>query len=433
MKEAIITLLTCCFAQFGFSQPPQTTKLNNYVDTLELHNKFMGVICVNRADQNIYTKSAGFSDIENRTPSSQSTKYRIGSISKSFTAVMTFQAIEQGKITLSTTLDNYFPNIKNANTTTIDLLLGHRSGIHNFTDSNYPSWATKNVSRSELLKIIEQGGSDFAPATKAQYSNSNYVLLSYILEDVYHKPFSEILQTYIIKPLKLANTSFGGLACKSYTYDKKWNIAAETDPSIPMGAGGIVSTASDLNSFFSALFSEKLISQNSLEQMKTMTDGFGRGLFQMPFGSKIGYGHGGVIDGFNAISIYFPEDKIAYSLTSNGEEYITNNISIAVLSAIYNIPFEIPNFTVIHYTSANLDKYLGVYSSEQLPIKITITKVDSSLIAQGTGQSPFKLEASTDNHSFRFDKGGIVILFDPTHGTMLLKQGGVSFLMKKED
>lgn len=435
MKQFITALIICCLVQTGFSQELQTSKLNNYLETLEQNDKFMGTVCVSKDGKNIYSKSVGFSNIETKTKANQNSTYKIGSISKSFTSVMIFQAIEKEKLKRSTTLDKYFPSIQNAKIITIDHLLSHRSGIHNFTDNSFPSWATEPKSRNELLKIIEDGGSDFMPDSKAQYSNSNYILLSYILEIIHQKPFAEILQNNIVDPLKLPHTYFGkskpNSTSHSYKYFDKWRIESDTDSSVLMGAGGIISTTNDLNLFFHALFSGKLITQSSLVQMKTITDGLGRGVIQIPFGTKTGYGHTGGIEGFNSISIYFPEDKISYSLTSNGANYIINNISIAILSGIYNIPFEIPTFEVIHLTSSDLDKYLGVYSSQQLPIKITITKRDKTLVAQGTGQPSFDLTASAEN-TFRFDQGGIIMVFDPKPGTMILKQGGGSFMMKKE-
>lgn len=435
MRQIITTLITCCFLSTGFSQELQTVKLDNYFQSLEQNDKVMGTVCVSRDGVNVYSKSVGFSTIESKIKASQSSTYKIGSISKSFTAVMVFQAIEKNKLELTTTLDNYFPTIKNAENITIDHLLSHRSGIHNFTDNDFSSWATEPKSREEMLKIIVDGGSDFAPNSKAQYSNSNYVLLSYILETVYNKPFSEILQEHIITPLKLANTSFGKpkttSTCNSYKYFDKWRIESDTDPSVTMGAGGIISTTNDLNVFFHALFNDKLIAQSSLAQMKTITEGIGRGLFQIPFGTKIGYGHSGGIDGFSSIAAYFPDDKVAYSLTSNGANYVINNISIAVLSGVYNVPFDIPSFTVINLVSEDLDKYLGVYSSAQLPIKLTVSKRDKTLVAQGTGQAPFDLEATAEN-TFKFDPASIILVFDPGKETMILKQGGASFLMKKE-
>lgn len=435
MRRFITTLITCCLVLTSFSQEFQALKLDNYFESLEQNDKVMGSVCVSRDGVNIYSKSVGFSDVESKIKASQNSTYKIGSISKSFTAVLIFQAVEKGMLKLTTTLDGYFPTIRNAENITVDYLLSHRSGIHNFVDNNFPSWATEPKSREGLLKIIEDGGSDFAPNSKAQYSNSNYVLLSYMLEIVYGKPFSEILQDNIINPLKLTNTYFGkpkmNQTCNSYKYFDKWRIESDTDPTATMGAGGIISTTNDLNVFFHALFNGKLINQGSLVQMKTITEGFGRGLLQIPFGTKIGYGHTGGIDGFNSIAIYFPDDKTAYSLTSNGANYLINNISIAVLSGIYNVPFDIPSFTVINLESEDLDKYLGIYSSAQLPIKITVSKRDKTLVAQGTGQPSFDLEASAE-HFFKFEQGGIVMVFDPDKKTMTLKQGGGSFLMKKE-
>lgn len=436
MKQFVVALVSSCFfVQVGFSQSSQTTKLNDYFKALEQHDRFMGTISVKRAGENVYSKSVGFSNLESKTRNSENTTYVIGSISKSFTAVMIFQSIEKGKLALSTTLNKYFPSIKNAEKITIDHLLSHRSGIHNFIDNNFQSWATEPKTGGEMLEIIEAGGSDFVPDSKAQYSNSNYVLLSYILETIYNQPFSEILQMNISVPLKLSNTYFGrsktNQICNSYKYLDKWRIESNTDPSVLMGAGGIISTANDLNTFFHSLFCGKLISTNSLEQMKTIKDGYGKGLLQIPFGNKIGYGHTGGIDGFSSVSAYYPDDQTAYSLTSNGANYIINNISIAILSIINNVPYDIPSFETVNLTSQDLDKYLGIYSTQQLPMKLTVSKRGKILVAQGTGQPSFDLEASAEN-TFRFDQAGIVLTFDPAKGTMILKQGGGTFLMKKE-
>lgn len=303
-------------------------------------------------------------------------------------------------------------------------------------DANFSLWGTKPISRTELVKKIEKGGTVFIPDSDTQYSNSNYALLSFILEDIYNKSFAEILQAGILTPLNLVDTSFGKPKTKSssrsYTYVKKWTSILESDPSALMGAGGIESTANDLNEFFYALFAGELVSKNSLEQMKKAKNGVGKGLFIIPFMQKIGYGHTGGIDGFRAVSVFFPEDKIAYSLTSNASNYVINDISIVALQAANNIPFEIPNFNLIDdVTSEDLDKYLGVYASKQLPIKLTITKQGNVLIGQGTGQAAFKMTPK-EKHSFMFAAAGIILEFEPEKGTMILKQGGGSYLMTKE-
>ena len=128
--------------------------------------------------------------------------------------------------------------------------------------------------------------------------------------------------------------------------------------SIPMGAGAIVSNPTDLVLFINALFANKIINQSSLEQMKTIKDKFGMGIFQIPFYEKQGFGHTGGIDGFGSVLSYFPENKLAIALCSNGKIYENNNVLIGALSCYYNKSFQIPSFNVIEFKSEDLDKYV---------------------------------------------------------------------------
>ncbi len=438
MKKLLLIFLITLFAATSFAQKFDKEKLDLYFQTLENNNKFMGSVSLSENGKIIYTKSIGFSDVESKTKPNQTTKYRIGSISKSFTSALVFRAAEENKLSLDTKISKYFPNIKNADKIGISNLLNHRSGIHSFTDNeNYLSWNTQKKSEEELLKIIEDGGSDFDPDTKADYSNSNYVLLSFILEKIYKKPYSEILQEKIIKPIGLKNTYVGGKInlknneANSYTFENNWIKETETDLSIPLGAGAIVSTPSDLLQFADALFNGRIISEKSLKLMETIKDDYGSGLFQMPFGTKKAFGHTGGIDGFSSNYGYFPEEKVAFALTSNGSNYTNNNIAIAVLNAVFNQPYEIPAFKTFELPSADLDQYLGIYSSKDIPLKITVTKNDTTLMAQATGQSAFPLVAS-DKNIFKFDHAGIVLEFMPANKTMILKQGGKNYNFIKD-
>jgi D-alanyl-D-alanine carboxypeptidase len=439
MKKAILTTaLLLTLGQIGFSQNFDKTKLNNYFNSLEQYNKFMGSVAVSKNGEIIYTKSIGFADVENNVKATENSKYRIGSISKSFTTVLILKAVEQKKLSLNQTIDKWFPTIKNAKKINVNHLLSHRSGIHNFTDNkDYLTWNTQPKTEKEMIEIIAKGGSNFNPDSKAEYSNSNFVLLTYILEKTFTKSYSDLLQEFIVNPSGLKNTYvFGKInpsinECKSYSFLGSWKAEAETDFTIPLGAGAIISTPSDLTKFADALFSGKLLTNESLEIMKTIKDGYGIGLFQIPFYKSIGYGHTGGIDGFSSVYSYFADDKISYALISNGTNINNNDISIAVLSAVYDKPYEIPVFTTFTLTSEDLDKYLGVYASKQIPLKITITKDGNTLIAQGTGQPAFPLEA-TDRDKFKFDQVGAKFEFIPSAKTMILFQGGGQINFTKE-
>lgn len=431
----LIGLLTSFQIQ---AQSFNKVRLDSFFDILERENRFMGSVAVSLEGKQVYARSVGFSDVRSGIKAGEQSVYRIGSISKTFTAVLVMKAVEEKRIDLNSPLSTYFPEVPQADKIRLEHLLNHRSGIHNFTDdSTYLSYNTQYKSKAEMLSIIVAAGSDFEPGSAVAYSNSNYVLLSYLLEAIYQKTYAELLDKYIVKPLKLKNTRFGGkinsqkAECKSYNFSGEWREEAETDMSIPIGAGGIVSNPSDLIQFSDALFGGKLIKAESLEKMKMIQDGFGSGLFTMPFYGSNGFGHTGGIDAFTSVFSYFPDQKLSYALNSNGTRMDNNTISIAVLSAFFNRPFSLPEFSNYLPSEQELKQLTGVYASEQMPLKITISSDEKSLTAQATGQPSFELEAVSPG-KFQFILAGLEMEFNTADNSMLLKQGGAVFLFRKE-
>lgn len=437
MKK-IITCFVALVLTSAYSQTFNSTRLDSLFLLLEQNNKYMGSIALSENGKTIYTKSIGFDDIATSKKSTINTKYRIGSISKTFTASLIFKALEENKINLNQTIDKYFPTIKNSKSITISNLLNHRSGIYDFTnDPDYLKWNTQSQSRAKMTEKIAAGSIVFEPNTKGQYSNSNYILLSFILEDVYKKSYGEILNQKIVKPLKLKNTYLGGKIsldnneCYSYSLSGKWEKESETDMSIPLGAGAIVSNPTDLNLFIESLFAGKIVSAEHLNQMKTIKDKYGMGILELPYFERKSYGHNGAIDGFRSILGYFPNEKLTLSITSNGMGYDNNNILLCALSSYFNKPFNMASFTNIAVTTETLDSYAGTYASLQIPLKISITQKNNIMIAQATGQPSFPLEATAVN-IFKFDQAGVVMEFNADKKEMILKQGGKDYLFKKE-
>ena len=439
MKRAFITtLLIGILCQSGLAQEFDKTKLDLYFDALEANNKFMGSVAVSRNGTIIYSRSTGYADFENKIKADENSRYRIGSISKTFTTVLVMKAMEQNKLALDQTIGKYFPSIKNAGKISVENLLYHRSGIHSFTsDSAYLTWNTQPKTEKEMTEIIARAGIDFEPDTKSEYSNSNFVLLTFILEKTFNLPYAALIQEYIVKPAGLSNTSLGGKIntskkdCKSYKYLDTWVAEPETDISIPLGAGGIVSTPGDLVKFSDALFGGKLLSSESLEKMKTVKGQYGMGIFNIPFYDRVGFGHTGGIDGFSSVFSHFSDGNVSFAMTCNGSNFNTNNISITLLSAAFNRPYEIPEFSSNVVSSEELDSYLGVYSSTQIPIKITVTRKNNTLIGQGSGQASFPLEPAGKD-KFKFDQADLVMEFNPANNTMILRQGGAQFDFKRE-
>jgi len=437
MKNLIITTSLIVLSTFCFAQSVNTKRLDSLFQILEQNDKFMGSLAVSQNGNTIYSNTIGFINVEDSIRSNHKTKYRIGSISKMYTATLILKAIEENKLKLEQKLENFFPSIANSKTITIENLLNHSSGIHDFTRTeDYPNWSKINQSKNSMVKRISSYKSEFSPNIKSEYSNSNFVLLTYILEEVYKTTYKNLLKEKITGPLNLENTFYGGKIdpknneAHSYSFLGKWNKETETDMSIPQGAGAIVSTPEDLNTFINGLFNEKIISRTSLDKMMIIENGFGLGLLRFPYNDKWSYGHTGGIDGFEAITSYFPKDRLAISLTSNGINYNKNNILLAVLGSYYGKGFDMPDFNKVKLKEKDLEKYLGTYSSEQIPPKITISQEGLTLLAQATGQSAFPL-APASIHTFVFEQAGVKIKFKPDTEEMLLIQGGKEFLFSK--
>lgn len=437
-----LLLLTTLSGVAVFAQNIDKLRLDSFFNILSEKNKAMGSVAISKNGSVLYSRAFGYSSISGngKKPSTTDTKYRVGSVSKMFTAVMVFQLIEEGKIELATTLTKYFPNIPNADRITIANLLNHRSGLHNFTDDTaYLRWMTTAKTQEEMLAIIAGYKVDFEPDAKTAYSNSNFVILGYLIERITGDPYAKALVKRITTRAGLTNTYFGTRTAVdkneslSFRFDgNNWLQQPETDMSIPGGAGALVSTPVDLAKFIEALFGLKLVDSKSLEQMKTINGGLGMGMFQIPFYLKKAYGHNGGIDGFVSNLAYFPEDSVAVSYCSNGVNYAFNDILIGILSIYFKTPgFAIPDFKTFAIKSADLEKYTGIYSSKQIPLKITISKEDSVLKAQATGQSSFALDAA-EKDKFKFDAAGIVIEFNPEKNEFTLKQGGGVFLFSKD-
>lgn len=437
MKITITTLLLLWVSTF-FAQDFNHQKMDSLFSILESNKKFMGSIALSHNGKTIYSHSAGYSNLADSIKAGRLTKYRIGSISKVFTATLILKAAEEAKLSLEDPLSLYYPKIQNSDSISIKNMLNHSSGIFDFTRKrDYLDWNTRYQSREVMLKRISEGQPAFAPRNKTEYSNSNYVLLSFILEDLYQQNFSQLLTKKITDPVGLKNTFYGNEIAPnnnealSYSYLGNWEKEAETDLSVPKGAGGIVSTPKDLNSFMEHLFKGKIISRESLHQMKTIENGFGLGLFKIPYQNKISYGHTGGIDGFRSVSSYFPEEKLAVSLLSNALNYSNNDILLAVLANYFKEPFELPKFETFEVTAEDIEQFIGNYASTEIPPKITISRKENILIAQVTGQSSFPLEAKSKNR-FVYTQAGVEIIFDAANDAMTLKQGGGEFLFTKE-
>src|SRR5262245_7056193 len=210
-KATIATVAVLCSFGSAIAQDFDRTKINELLDTLASENKAMGSVVIAKDGQIVYCKAFGYRLIyENgKIPADPDTRYRIASTTKTFTATMIFQLIEEGKLTLQTTLDAYLPEVRNAKHITIQDLLGHRSGLHNYTQNDdAPSWLGTYQTHEQMLAHISKHAVDFQPNERSAYSNSNYLLLGYILEKIDGRSYRESLQKRITSRIGFPNTFF---------------------------------------------------------------------------------------------------------------------------------------------------------------------------------------------------------------------------------
>lgn len=427
-------------------------KMDTLFQELADKNKMFGAVAASKKGGFVHNKAYGYAAIKNgdTIPATHQTAYRIGSITKTFTATLFMQLAEAHKVSLSTSLAKFYPKMPNADSITMEHMLRHRSGLHNYTsDSAYQSWSHSKRTKEEMLSYFRDMKSEFSPGETFQYSNTNYVLLAYIMEQITGKLYPELLKTHIIEPLGLERTYFSEQKprkqeAQSFEWQgNNWGKEDRTHPSTSYGAGGLVSTPADLVKFIHGLFHGQLVDSQTLNQMTNMKkgispkNGYGLGLLEAPFGNRTSYGHTGGIDGYRAQVGYFPKDSVGFAITSNALNYTFNDIALGMLNILFNKDYQIPEFETNNVTlsAERVARMAGKYSSDEHPLDITLRADSNVLRAQATGQPQFPLTPTSDT-SFEFRQARLEIKFkrpkdkDSFQAFYLLQRG--KYLFKRQ-
>jgi len=437
------TVLTVALCAAGYAQTLDKAKLDQFFDRLAEKNKAMGSLTIAKDGKVLYTRAIGYSQIDGaeKKPLTAENRFRLGSITKMFTATMILQLVEEGKLKLTDTLDKFLPKVPNAQKITIAQILSHRSGIPNVRRERdaQKKVSTIPMGKDEMLALIVKAAPDFEPDTKQSYSNAGYFVLGLILEKITGKSYAEALEEKITSKIGLKDTylATGNIdvnkneALTYMHFAGDWKPVTETHPTILFSAGAIVSTPSDMAKFIQALFEGKLVSRETLDQMKTMRDGAGFGMVTYTFAGRTFYGHGGAADNYGAWLAYEPEEKLAVAYTTNAKIYPVENIVRGVVDIYCHRPFQIPALESIAVNPDVLDRYVGVYSSPDAPAKATVTREGSTLFFQPPGaSSAVPLEATAED-KFQIE-GAAVFTFDAAKNQMTVKRRGGERVFSKE-
>jgi D-alanyl-D-alanine carboxypeptidase len=324
----------------------------------------------------IYRGASGMADMELSVPLTADNVFRLGSISKQFTAAGILLLEEQGKLNVSDDINVHLPEFPtHGHTITIENLLTHTSGIFNYT--NIPGYfegveIRRDVTTAELIDVFANLPMDFAPGDAYLYSNSGYVLLGAIIEKVSGQSYAEYIQTAIFDELGMGHSYHGGLQLipqRAHGYSGsvgEYKNAGFLSMTQPHGAGALLSTVSDMARWTQSLFGGELLSAESLEKMTTD--------FELNNGEHAGYGygvgigerfgiqeinHGGGIHGFTTYGTWIPDQKIYVAVLCNNDEmnpgFVASRMALDTAGADY------PELTEIEVDPSSLADYVGVY------------------------------------------------------------------------
>ena len=401
-------------------------------------NNFMGNLSLFQNGVEIYNNSTGYKDRKNETLTDEKTRFRIGSISKIFTAVMIMQLIEENKLDLNSRLSEFIPRVKLSDQITIEQLLSHKSGIFNYTElKNYYDFHSDTLSLQQIVSKFNDKRRKFKPGKKYEYSNSNYLLLTLILEQIEEDTYANILKKRILVPFELSNTyccnnRYLDDDAKSYYYaNNEWFDAENSNLEIASGAGGITSNGYDVNRFLSLLFSNQIISKKSVDLMKpnALSFEYGLGLDPIPFFNIIGTGHSGRIDAFLSYSYYFDQGGLSLTYLSNIYREDINNLLISILSNYYRLDYsDASSYNKYEIGLDDLKRFSGNYIKRKLlsSAKIEIiNKYDSTLririFGNGIDEMEFGMNAISKN-SFRSELLGIEVIFDVENNILIAQE-----------
>ena len=397
---------------------PSSEKLtDSYYNSLTAKKAPGVAILVARDGEVLYRKGFGYADIENKILVTPDTKFRIGSVTKQFTAAAILKLQENNLLSVNDKLSKFIPDFPRGDEVTIYMLLTHTSGIHSYTNNpDFISKVTKPISPDSLVNAIKKDPYDFNPGEKMMYNNSGYFLLGYIISKVSGKPYDVFLKENFFDPLHMNNTGIYYTGIKLENEAKgyggingAYKPALNWDMSWAGGAGAIYSTVDDLLKWNQALYGGKVLTQKSLDAALTpavlktgeepsMRYGFGLGLVKYRGMDVIS--HSGGLHGFLTQLSYYAKEKTTVVMFTNTSEPEVNfnpeNIGEAFL---WDKMDKQTSYTEISVNPAQLQKYTGRYELTNVGV-LTITNEKEKIYAQLGGQPRFEIFPLAEDEFF---------------------------------
>lgn len=440
MRIAILSLLAFTLAVPGGISPAAAQDVARMETVIKVDTdkgEFMGAVLVAKDGVILLDRGYGSANLEWKQPNDGATKFRLGSVTKQFTAVAILILQERGKLTLDTPIKTWFPDAPAAwDKITVRHLLNHTSGIPNFTDfEDYEKQKTLPATLDTLIVRFRDKPLDFQPGEKWNYSNSAYILLTAIVEKASGQGYTAFVTDNIFKPLGMADTGYDSHAAilpnraAGYAPSRSGPVNADyVDMRIPQGAGALYSTTRDLLKWQTGLYGGKLLKPASLALLIAPgKSDYALGIFVSRKDGGTVYSHGGGIEGFNTWLGYDPDRKISVVVLGNLNGGAPNRIGSSLMTLAQGGKVTLPGERVaITLPPAALTAYVGQY--DVTPEFGFVVRVEGGkLMVQATGQGALELHAEKADHFFLKEVDAQLVFRRDASGKIdaaILKQNG---------
>jgi CubicO group peptidase (beta-lactamase class C family) len=439
MRRVAATVAACLVASAAAAAGDPAARMDEVVQSYvkSKDNPFIGAVLVERSGQALLSKGYGSANLEWDVPNTPTTKFRLGSVTKQFTAAAILLLEDRGKLRVDDLVKKHLPDAPPAwDKVTIFHLLTHTSGIPSFTAfPDYGSLQSLPTFPKELVRRFRDKPLDFEPGEMWSYSNSGYVLLGYLIEKISGESYDDFLRKNVFEPLEMKDSGYDSPAAIIPRRASGYSPGRKGSPvntrflhmTVPHAAGGLYSTTEDLGRWVHGLFGAKLLSAASLQKMITpFKQDYALGLAVSTVRGHKKIEHGGGIEGFNTHLAYYPDDQLIVAVLGNlngGAPYdIAGKLAALALGEEVVLPSERKEVSV---PPEVLAAYVGTYDITPT-FSIVVTLEGGQLMAQGSGQPKLPIFAVAENRFFlkavdaelefvKGDKGEV------TH--LLLRQG----------
>ena len=382
----------------------------------------------------LYRGARGLANLELGVPLRPESVFRIGSVTKQFTAAAILLLAEEGKLSLSDPITKFLPDYHvQGHRVTIEHLLSHTSGVPNYTElADWRATRRNDVSIQQLVDIFQDKPFDFAPGERWKYDNSGYILLGAIIEKVSGQKYAEFLRSRVFEPLGMKDSRYEDIAqitpARVAGYMRQgaeWRNADYLSMSQPYSAGALISTVDDLARWNAAIEKDELLKPASWQLASSsfaLADGtptrYGAGWIIGRVGPVATVEHGGGINGFNAYVLRAPAQKLYVAVLTNASPPQTppQDVAVKLASRVLGVALDAREIPV---TAARLDDYVGSYSLDDKRIRV-ITRGGNRLYAKDgeadrlelvpIGKDLFEVPASQVRFQFQRSRGRVVAL-----------------------